>query len=65
MLWELRGLTALTKLYLGGCSEVTDVGLQHLSSLTSLTELFLFGTSTTRVGRNALKTALPAHAIII
>jgi len=57
---ELRGLTALTELYLEGCTHVTDVGILHLSSLTKLTNLYLGGTSTTQAGRDALKAALPA-----
>jgi hypothetical protein len=42
VLWELRGLTALTELHLQSCRNVTDVGLQHLSSLTTLTRLWLY-----------------------
>ena len=63
VLWELRGLTSLTRLDLGGCTDVTDVGLQHLTSITALTTLDLRGTSTTKAGRNSLKAALPALAI--
>jgi hypothetical protein len=58
--WELRALTALTRLCIDDCSRVTDVGLQHLSSLPALTDLFLYNTSTTQAGRNALKAAMPA-----
>ena len=57
---ELRGLSALTTLWLVGCTQVTDVGLQHLTSLPALTGLYLHDTSTTQTGRNALKAALPA-----
>jgi len=63
VLWELRDLTALTELNLDDGNDVTDVGLQHLSSLTSLTKLYLYNTSTTKAGRNALKAALPALTI--
>jgi hypothetical protein len=61
---ELRDLTALRTLYLNHCTHVTDAGLQHLMSLTALSSLYLWGTSTTRAGRNALKAALPALTII-
>ncbi len=57
---ELRDLTALRTLGLINCTQVTDAGLQHLMSLTALSVLFLYGTSTTQAGRNALKAALPA-----
>ena len=60
---ELRGLTALTHLSLSGCTNMTDVGLQHLSSLTALNTLYVSGTSTTQAGKNALKAALPALTI--
>jgi F-box/leucine-rich repeat protein 14 len=50
VLWELRGQTALTTLYLHGGAHVTDVGLQHLSSLTALTTLDLSDTHVTDVG---------------
>ena len=68
VLRELRGLTALTFLGLNGCSEVTDVGLQHLSSLAALADIYLHGmpfhgTSTTRAGRKALQASLPALRI--
>ena len=63
VLWELRDLTALTVLILTSCHDVTDVGLQHLSSLTALTRLYLPGTSTTKAGQDALKAALPALTI--
>jgi len=63
VLWELRGLTALTILNLNDCTQVTNVGLLHLSSLTALTKLDLGGTSTTQAGWDALKTALPALTI--
>ena len=53
-------LTALRTLRLSGCTLVTNAGLQHLMSLTGLSVLFLYGTSTTQAGRNALKAALPA-----
>ena len=42
---------------------VTDVGLQHLSSLMALNTLYVSGTSTTQAGKNALKAALPALTI--
>ena len=60
VLWELRDITALTTLVLSYCPDVTDVGLHHLTTLTALTNLSLYGTSTTKAGRNALKAALPA-----
>jgi len=60
---ELRGLTALTHLSLSGCTNMTDVGLQLLSSLTALNTLYIYNTSTTYAGRNALKAALPALTI--
>ena len=60
---ELRGLTALETLSLGDCTHVTDVGLQHCKSLTALSDLYLFATSTTQAGRNALKAALPTLTI--
>jgi len=53
-------MTALTTLWFSGCTRVTDVGLQHLTSLPALTKLYLGGTSTTQAGRNALRAALPA-----
>ena len=64
VLRELRGLTKLTGLSLRGCSNVTDEGLQHISSLPALIRLNLSRTSTTHAGRNALKAALPALTII-
>jgi Leucine-rich repeat (LRR) protein len=60
---ELRELTALTTLALSYCTKVTNVGLQNLTSLTALTKLYLYDTSTTQAGRNALKAALPALTI--
>jgi F-box and leucine-rich repeat protein 14 len=60
---ELRGLTALTTLYLNYCTHVTDAGLQHIKSLTALPYLSLSGSSTTQAGRNALKATLPALII--
>jgi hypothetical protein len=60
---ELRDLTALTELSLNRSTHVTDAGLQHLMSLTALSRLYLYGTSTTRAARNALKAALPALTI--
>ena len=63
VLVELRGLTELTTLGLNSCYEVTDLGLQYLTSLTALTDLFLLGTSTTKAGRKVLKAALPALTI--
>jgi hypothetical protein len=60
---ELRELTALTELNLGGCSSVTDVGLQELTYLTALTELNLSFCSTSKLGRDALKAAIPGLAI--
>jgi len=62
-LQELRDLPALDTLSLNGCTKLTDTGLQHLSCLTALTELYLYNTSTTQAGWNALKTALPALVI--
>ena len=56
----LRDLTTLTSLTLSYCTHVTDVGLQHCTSLTALSPLFLYDTSTTQAGRNAIKAALPA-----
>jgi hypothetical protein len=60
---ELRDLTALRTLRLSSCTLVTDAGLQHLMSLTALSVLYLYDTSTTQAGRNALKAALPALTI--
>jgi hypothetical protein len=57
---ELRDLTALRTLDLSSCTHVTDVGLQHLMSLPVLSDLYLYDTSTTQAGRNALKAAFPA-----
>jgi hypothetical protein len=51
VLRELRGLTALSKLYLGGCTLVTNVGVRELRGLTALTTLWLGGcTHVTDVG---------------
>ena len=61
---ELRGLTKLKTLNLSYCTHVTDAGLQHCTSLTALSDLWLYGTSITQAGRNALKAALPALTII-
>ena len=52
------GLTALTWLGLHG-SNVTDSGLQELTTLTSLTRLSLWFCSTSKAGRDALKAAIP------
>jgi hypothetical protein len=60
---ELRGLTSLTQLYLVHCRSVTDVGLQELTSLTALTYLNLYGCSTSKLGRDALKAAIPGLTI--
>jgi hypothetical protein len=65
VLRELRGLTALTTLWLGDCTQVTDAGLQHIKSLTALTTLHLSGTSTTQAGRNALKAAFRSHHVLM
>ena len=51
-------LTALTWLGLHG-SNVTDSGLQELTTLTSLTRLSLWFCSTSKAGRDALKAAIP------
>jgi hypothetical protein len=61
---ELRDLTALSTLYLHGCPSVTDVGLQALTTLTALTSLTVFGCSTSKAGRDALKAAIPGLSII-
>ena len=60
---ELRGLTALTELNFNSCHNVTDVGLQELTSLVALNTLHLNGCSTTKAGRDALKTAIPGLTI--
>ena len=59
----LRDLTTLTSLTLSYCTHVTDEGLQHCTSLTALSTLFLYDTSTTQAGRDALEAALPALRI--
>ena len=41
VLHELRDLTELSKLFLGGCTLVTDVGVRELRDLTTLTALSL------------------------
>jgi len=41
VLRELRGLTELSTLYLGGCTLVTDVGVRELRDLTALRTLIL------------------------
>ena len=56
---ELRGLTALSTLRLNFCPSVTDVGLQELTTLTALTTLYVFNSSTSKAGRDALKAAIP------
>jgi len=61
-LWELRGRTALTRLYLRN-THVTDEGLQHLSCITALTMLYLGHTTTTQTGQDALTAALLALTI--
>ena len=61
-LWELRGRTALTRLYLRN-THVTDEGLQHLSCITALTTLYLGHTTTTQTGQDALTAALLALTI--
>jgi hypothetical protein len=45
------------------CTHVTNVGLQHLSSLTALNMLYVYNTFTTQAGRNALETATSALSI--
>ena len=60
---ELRGLTALSNLYLHYCPSVTDVGLQELTTLTALTHLELYGCSTSKAGRDALEAAIPGLTI--
>jgi hypothetical protein len=60
---ELRGLIALTFLGLSFCPSVTDVGLQELTTLTALTHLNVYGCSTSKAGRDALKAAIPGLAI--
>ena len=59
---ELRDLTALTFLGLS-YSNVTDVGLQELTTLTALTQLYVFGCSTSKAGRDALKAVIPGLTI--
>jgi hypothetical protein len=60
----VSNLTALTKLYLVCCTNVSDVGLQELSSLSALTTLDVWGCSTSKAGWDALKAALPGLAIL-
>jgi hypothetical protein len=57
------GLAALTWLDLTYCSNVTDVGLQELTSLTALSHVLLYGSFTTKIGRDALKAAIPGLRI--
>jgi hypothetical protein len=42
---------------------VTDVGLQELTTLTALTKLYVYGCSTSKAGRDALKAAIPGLTI--
>ena len=58
----VAGLTSLTRLSLG-YSNVTDVGLQELTNLTALNQLYVFGCSTSKAGRDALKAAIPGLTI--
>jgi hypothetical protein len=51
VLQELRDLTSLSTLHLGGCTLVTDVGVRELRDLTAITDLGLDGcTRVTDVG---------------
>ena len=53
---QLRDLTALTRLSLDGCSNVTDVGLRELRGLIKLTTLWLnYCTNVTDVGLQHLE----------
>jgi Leucine-rich repeat (LRR) protein len=61
---ELRGLTALSTLYLPYCPSVTDVGLQELTTLTVLTRLGVYGCSTSKAGRDSLEAAIPGLTIL-
>jgi F-box/leucine-rich repeat protein 14 len=45
VLRELRGLTELSRLYLGSCTLLTDVGVRELRDLTALRTLSLSGCS--------------------
>ena len=57
---ELRGLTTLKSLYLGGCTNITDAGLVHLKGLTNLEKLDLFYCDKiTAAGVQSLQKALP------
>jgi serine/threonine protein kinase len=57
---HLRGLTALRQLDLGGCTRVTDAGLEHLRGLTALRQLRLSGCEqVTDAGLDELHNALP------
>jgi hypothetical protein len=60
----LSSLTALTMLDLGGCTQVTDVGLQHLRP-SAIKLLYVDYCFTTKGGWGALKAALPALSIWI
>ncbi|MFN8574110.1 MAG: ankyrin repeat domain-containing protein [Gemmatimonadaceae bacterium] len=55
MLADLRDLTDVQVLRLGGSTEVTDDGLRYLTSATALRELDLSGTSITDAGLDVLR----------
>ena len=59
----LAGHDYLLELNLGWNSNVTDVGLQELTSLTKLTNLILRSSFTTKAGWDALKAAIPGLTI--
>lgn len=52
---ELRGMSQLRSLKLGGCEGVTDEGLRYLAELPNLQRLELNGTSITDAGLSALR----------
>jgi hypothetical protein len=55
---------ALTTLNNSGCN-VTDEGLQALSSLTALTSIYLYGCpNVTAAANQALRTAIPNLGIV-
>jgi hypothetical protein len=57
----VSSMPALTSLDLTMCDKVTNVGLRELRRLTTLTELY--GSRTSKAGRDALKAAIPGLVI--
>ena len=63
-LHAVGGLAELTWLRLWGCPNVTDVGLQELTSLTKLIHLNVYYCATSKAGRDTLKAAIPGLTTI-